>query len=101
MDQNLIPLDKMYSMPAPEFVIWSSEQVEAVAQRAAEIAAENVHKRMPKREPRYLVDDPEIFIAFPGTKTSAIKRWCRQGLCGKFGEDKRWRVTLSELAKLI
>ena len=84
-----------------EFIVRTKEQDKEFAKLIAQLTAEEILKRIPKREPLYHLSAPEIKTAFPGLKHQTLQRWATSGKVGKMGADGKYYVTLPEIEKAL
>jgi broad specificity polyphosphatase/5'/3'-nucleotidase SurE len=83
------------------FINRTEEEDAAFARRVAQYTVEEMMKKIPKREPLYNVNSPEVKAAFPTLSENTLRNWCRNGKLGKFGQDKAYHVKLSEIESFL
>jgi hypothetical protein len=94
--------DKLKSIaPAYNFIVRTQEEDIAWAKKLVAMTVEEMLKRVPKEEPWFKLNCPEIKAVFPHLSTSTLKKWAMKGRLGKLGEDKKFYVQISEIKEYL
>lgn len=84
-----------------EFIVRTIEQDKEYALMIAQYTIEKYKEKQPTREPKYKIDNPQIYAEFPDLVKSTLYKWCKDGKIGKKGADGQYYVTISQIEKYL